>query len=112
MRRIVSFLVAVFLMSGASAANPISGFLYYEAPQAPVGGDCNAIAAAIGAEATWRGEFSGTRIADFNDYRYPYSARGCFKSEYACRVWQNAALSYLGRGFLVATTCRRGVGGY
>lgn len=110
--RIAGFVLALFLMSGVSAANPISSFFNYEPPPPPVGGDCAAIAAIIGPEATWYGEFIGNRVEEFSDYKSAYSARGCFESEYACRVWQNVALNYIGRGELVHMYCRQGIRGY
>jgi hypothetical protein len=86
-------------------------FFDYVAPQPPVGGDCAAIAAEIGPEATWYGEFAGNRYDDFTDWRYPYSTRGCFVSQYDCRVWQNAGISYLGRGGIVYMRCTEGLRG-
>jgi hypothetical protein len=111
--RIAGFVLALFLMSGAATAGPISSFFGgYEPPPPPVGGDCAAISSVIGPEATWYGEFIGNIVDDFTDYKSPYSARGCFKSESACRVWQYTALNYIGRGELVHMYCRQGIRGY
>lgn len=95
-----------------AAANPAFAFFFdYQAPQPPVAGDCGAIAAQIGPEATWYGEFAGNRFDDFTERRSPFSARGCFKSEFECRVWQNDGISYLGRGGIVYMRCTRGLRG-
>jgi hypothetical protein len=110
--RVAAFVLALLLTSGAAAANPIAGFFYYEEPQAPVGGDCGAIAAAIGPEATWYGEFIGNYVDDFTDSKSAYSARGCFKSETACWAFLHTALTYVGRGELVHMYCRQGVRSY
>lgn len=109
MRGIVLSVVALLAIGNVAAADPIGNFFDYHVPRAPASGDCAAIAAAIGPEATWYGEFSGTRVDDFSDYYYPYAARGCFKSEAACRFWQGRSLTYLGRGYLLATSCRQGI---
>jgi hypothetical protein len=77
-----------------------------------VAGDCAAIAAAVGPEATWYGEFSGKYFDNFADNYHPFAARGCFDSEYACRVWQNEAITYLSRGPVYYTSCRLGAPGY
>lgn len=79
-------------------------------PHAPVAGDCAAIAAKIGPDSTWYGEFAGKRYIEFRDFSYPFSARGCFRTEYECRAWQNVAITYLGSGPLVYTLCRKGIG--
>src|SRR5689334_14547742 len=100
-----SFAIAVLAvgMLGAGPLRPAHAFWFdYQKPPPPVGGDCDAIAGEIGRAATWYGEFSGNYYDDFTDYKYPYSARGCFRSEYECRVWQNDAISYTGRGGIIA----------
>jgi hypothetical protein len=106
---------AALVLAGAAAvgaATPAHAFFFdYAAPQPPVGGDCTAIAAEIGPEATWYGEFAGNRYDDFTDQRYPYSTRGCFVSQYDCRVWQNGGISYLGRGGIVYMRCTKGLRG-
>lgn len=109
MRRIAITLAMIVTTIGA-AANPAFAFFFdYQAPQPPVAGDCVAIAARIGPAATWYGEFAGNRYDDFTDQRSPFSARGCFRSEYDCRVWQNDGISYLGRGGIVYMRCRQGL---
>ena len=108
--RVAAFALALLLTSGAAAAGPISSFFGgYEAPEPPVGGDCGAIATAIGPEATWYGEFIGNYVDDFTDYKSAYSARGCFKSETQCWAFLHTALTYIGRGELVHMFCRQGV---
>jgi hypothetical protein len=92
------------------ASTPALAFWFdYQKPPPPVGGDCAAIASEIGPAATWYGHFAGNYYDDFTDHRYPYSAQGCFKSEGACRRWQNDAVSYTGRGGIIAMSCRRGI---
>ena len=86
----------------------MAGLFDYQEPAPPVAGDCAQISAAIGPEATWYGEFSGKRYDSSTDKYYPYATRGCFKSEYACRVWQQVALTYIGEGPLYYMTCRQG----
>jgi hypothetical protein len=106
--RKATLMVVVAVAFGA--ATPARAFWFdYQKPSPPVGGDCDAIAGEIGPEATWYGEFAGNYYDDFTDYKYPYSARGCFRSEFDCRVWQNDAISYTGRGGIVAMRCRQGL---
>lgn len=103
-------LSAVLWLSASTAfADPLYGLFRYDPPRPPVGGDCNAFAAAVGPEATWYGEFAGNRYDNFHDKYFPFSARGCFDSEFACRVWQNDALTYLGQGAMLYSICRRGI---
>jgi hypothetical protein len=110
MRRLAGFAVTAVAAVFSAAATPASAFfLDYQKPPPPVGGDCGSIASQIGPEATWYGEFAGNYYDDFTDNRFPYSARGCFASEYACRVWQNEAISYIGRGGIVYMRCRQGI---
>lgn len=107
-RFIVLVLVLIATSAAPSAADPLYGLFRYDAPQPPGSGDCEGIATAIGREATWYGEFAGKRYDDFADRYYPFSARGCFESEAACRIWTNQGITYLGRGPMIYATCRRG----
>ena len=53
------------------------------------------------------------RYDDFTDNYARYSARGCFRNEISCRVWQQRAVTYLDRGPIFYTRCRLGPrGGY
>jgi hypothetical protein len=108
MRKSVLMVLALLATGGVAKAGPLYDFFYYDEPQPPVGGDCSAVAAAVGPENTWYGEFSGTRVALFNDRPTPFAAQGCFDSGYACRAWQNDALSYIGRGNIIYTRCTQG----
>ena len=107
MRKVVALVLTV-LVATPAAADPLYGFFDYRKPRPPVAGDCAQIAAAVGPEATWYGEFAGRRWDNFTDKYYPFSARGCFESEFACRVWQNQALTYADGGPMYYTRCRRG----
>ncbi len=110
MRKMRATVSAVLFLAFGAAASPASAFFFdYQKPPPPQGGDCSAIASQIGPAATWYGEFAGNYYDDFTDNRFPYSARGCFKSEYACRRWQNEAISYIGRGGIVYMRCRQGI---
>jgi hypothetical protein len=102
---------ALALTIGAvAAASPAQAFFFdYQKPLPPIGGDCDTIAGEIGPEATWYGEFAGNYYDDVTDHRYPYSARGCFRSKFSCRRWQNDAVSYTGRGGIIAMRCRQGL---
>jgi hypothetical protein len=111
MRLPAVFLTAVLCSTGMAAANdPVTGtlqsFFGYREPAPPVGGDCAAIASAIGPEATWFGSFAGAREIQVNEYQ-PYGAQACFENELNCRVWQRRALNYAA-GPVVATSCRLG----
>jgi hypothetical protein len=106
MLRIVVAAAAFLTMNAACAAGPIESFFHYDEPKPPVAGDCDAIAEAIGRDATWYGEFGGNRIDSFSHSRGPFSARGCFPSEYACQVWQQQALNYLYEGTMLYARCR------
>ena len=85
--------------------------LTYENGPLP-GGDCRAIAARLGAGATWYGEFSGRHYDSFREMYFPVSARGCFESEYACRRWTNEAMSFGGQGGILYARCTLGAPGY
>ena len=110
--RIAVLVFSVALMSAANfaAADPITGlvdsFFHYREPAPPMSGDCASISAAIGPQNTWYGEFSGRYLGRFERYQ-SYSARGCFDSEIACRIWQHQALTYAS-GPVLYMTCRRG----
>lgn len=108
MRRLAATVVTVLALTQVSAADPFYGFFHYDEPKPPVAGDCGAIAAQIGPDATWHGEFSGRRHNGYSPGYFPFFASGCFESEFECRVWQNDATTYLGQGPIVYTTCRRG----
>ena len=100
----------LLLIAAPAAADPVTGFVdsffnYREAPP-PVGGDCAVVAATVGQQNTWRGEFSGRRLG-YNERSLPYAARGCFETEAACRVWQQQAINYA-EGTMTYTSCRRG----
>jgi hypothetical protein len=111
MRFSVLALSAVACLAGpATMAQPFENLFDYQEPRRPRGGDCDQIAAAIGADATWHGDFSGKRWEDFNEQSYPFGLQGCFESELACRIWQQQAMTYAGRGGVNATSCRRGEG--
>jgi hypothetical protein len=107
LRIFVSVLTAVAL-TGTAAAGPITDFFNYEAPRPPVAGNCAAIAATVGAQSTWYGDFAGDRYDRYTDKYQPFSARGCFTSEYECRVWHQVAISYLDGGKIIFARCRRG----
>ncbi|MGH6925475.1 MAG: hypothetical protein ACRED5_17245, partial [Propylenella sp.] len=108
MQRIAALAFAIIAAAGTAAADPFYGFFDYQKAGPPVGGDCAAISAAIGRDATWYGEFSGRRWDNFTDKYYPFAAFGCFDSEFDCRVWQNQAITYLDRGPMNYSTCRQG----
>jgi len=111
--RLAAVLSAALLsMNVVTADRAMAFFFDYEEPLPPVSGDCGAIAAAIGPEATWHGEFIGKRVDEPSDAKVPYSARGCFKSKTACWIFLNQALTYAGRGELLAMYCRQGVRSY
>jgi hypothetical protein len=104
MRLFAIALIAAFGLAGPAAArDPLTGlvhsFFRYRAPPPPVGGNC-------GAGAAWFGEFSGKRYL-VNDRFRAFSARGCFESELACRVWQQQAITYA-FGAISHTSCRPG----
>ena len=111
MRKLTTTMVVSIVAALSAASSPAFAFFDYQKPPPPVGGDCAAIATEVGPEATWYGEFAGNYFDDFTDRRSPYSARGCFASQYACRLWQNQAISYIGRGGIVYMRCRQGVHG-
>jgi hypothetical protein len=109
MRKSMTAVIAcVFALTGTT--QPASAFFFdYQKPPFPIGGDCAAISSQIGPAATWYGEFAGNYYDDFMDQRWPFSARGCFFDEYDCRVWQNDAISYAGRGGIVYMRCTQGL---
>ncbi len=96
---------ALLSLEGMASAGPL---FQYNREQQPVSGDCRALSAALGPEAVWYGFYSGRRYDDFTENYRPYAARGCFESEFACRVWQNQAMTYSERGPTHFTRCRRG----
>jgi hypothetical protein len=103
MPRIIALvLLVVAAIASPAAADPLYDFFHYEEPRPPVSGDCGAAG-----EGIWYGEFAGKRYDNFRDQYEPFSARGCFESELACRIWTNQAVTYLGRGPMIYATCRR-----
>ena len=98
MRRLI---ISALILAGvgcSALAQPFQDFFHYQEPRMPVGGDC--------AGATWYGEFAGNRYDNFRDQYEPVSARGCFDSEMACRIFNQQAITYLGRGPMLYATCR------
>lgn len=114
MRRIsLALILTVVGAAGSATADPFYGFFDYQKPLPPVAGDCAAIAAAIGVEATWYGEFSARRLDNQVSDKYePFSAQGCFESEWDCRIWHQQAITYIDGGPIYYATCRRGAYGY
>jgi len=98
MRQLLASLLIAAGLGGHAAAQPFQDFFNYQEPRMPVGDDCTG--------ATWYGEFAGKRFDDFRDMYYPVSARGCFHSEFDCRIWNQQAITYLGRGPMLYATCR------
>ena len=84
------------------------GLFQYDREQQPISGNCHALAARLGPEGVWYGFYSGKRYDDFSENYFPYAARGCFESEFACRIWQNQAMTYSERGPTYFTSCRLG----
>jgi hypothetical protein len=112
MRLTATIHAALLLSAGPAAArDPLTGTIesffggYRPAPP-PVGGDCGAVAAAIGPEATWFGTFSGKRRLP-NERFQAFGAQACFDREADCRVWQQRAINYAD-GPIGFTSCRRG----
>ncbi len=103
--------LAMLPLAGTVAAAPFEELFQYDRDRKPVSGDCRALSAAVGAEAVWYGEYSGKRYDDFNERLTPYYARGCFETEFACRVWQNQAMTYSERGPTYWTRCVLGAPG-
>jgi hypothetical protein len=106
MPRIVLAVLLLLATTAAGSAGPFYGLFDYDEPKPPVAGDCDAIAAKIGRDATWYGEFGGNRVDSYSDNRGPFSARGCFPSEGACRVWVQQAITYLYEGKMLYQRCR------
>jgi len=96
MRTIAILALSFAAALGAAAQGPAFALTYENGP--PPGGDCEAVAAARGANGTWYGEFAGRHYDSFREMYFPISARGCFVSEYECRRWTNEAMSFAGRG--------------
>ena len=101
MRALVLPALLLSLATTPAAAQPFEDFFRYEEPRLPVASEC-------GGAAAWRGEFAGRRYDNFRDRYEPVSARGCFDSESECRIWNQQAITYLGRGPMYYATCRPG----
>lgn len=100
--------VATFAFALAVAADRASAAFDYPGAGIYDGGDCAAIAAQVGAAATWVGEFAGDYYDDFRQGSFPVSARGCFRSQSECRRWQGQLSSNLGRGGIRYMRCTPG----
>ena len=86
--RVAAFALALFLTQRRGPRRPVTSVLFdYDEPQPPVGGDCDAIAAAIGPEATWYGEFAGNHVDDFTDCEVGLFRARLLQVEYACRAF-------------------------
>ena len=95
-------LLAAACLYGFGLAGPADAFR----PRLPPAGDCEAMIAATGGKGVWVGEFSGRYEDPFGDDRYyPLAARGCFRTEAACRRWTNEILSIAG-GSSALMSCR------
>jgi hypothetical protein len=103
------FAAILTVLGGPAQAALFESFFNHQADRPPVAGSRPEIAAAAGSEGTWFGRFSGQRFDSFVDSYKPFSARGCFKSELACRIWQQRAITYIDAGRIVGTSCRLGV---
>jgi len=103
-----SALAAAALLVLAGTGSGVAGFFDYQKPQLPPSNDCAAVAAAVGPESTWHGEFSGRRYDSFSDRYFPFAARSCFASLSACREWQVQLSVYIEQGPITYTLCRRG----
>ena len=101
-------LVGLVALAGAASAAGIFG---YDRERQPISGDCQALAAELGPGRVWHGVYSGKRYDDFSENYFPYAVRGCFPSEFACRIWQNQAMTYAERGPTYYTRCRLGAPG-
>ena len=110
MRSVAILVLSFAVVYGVAAEAPAFALTYENGP--PPGGDCGAIAAARGAGGTWYGEFAGRHYDSFREMYFPISARGCFESEYACRRWQNEAMSFAGQGGILYMRCTQGAPGY
>ena len=98
MRRAVLLPIAVLALAAPAAAqNPVAELFRYKPAPPPVAGSC---------PAAWYGEFSGQRYDSFTEKYTPFSARGCFDNEAACRIWQHRAITHLGQGPIYFTRCR------
>lgn len=109
MRNVAILVLSFVVACGALAQTPAFALTYENGP--PPGGDCGTITAKRGAGATWYGEFSGRHYDSFREMYFPIAARGCFENEYACRVWQNEAMSFAGQGGIFYTRCTPGAPG-
>jgi hypothetical protein len=106
MRTTVTALAVLLGLAGtAQAQNPIADFFRYKPSPPPVAGNCAAIAADIGPEATWYGQFIGMRYDDFVDGYSRYFAAGCFRDKASCWIFQERAVTYLDRGWIIGTRC-------
>ncbi len=111
MRHAAIALLAALPLAGSASAASFEQLFQYDRNRQPVSGDCRALSAQLGPGAVWYGEYVGKRYDDFIESYFSYSARGCFKSEFACRVWQNQAMTYSERGPTFYTFCRLGAPG-
>ena len=68
-------------------------------------GDCQSMVAATGSKGIWYGEYSGRAQDETSEYVYPFSGRGCFTGEYACRRWTHEMLTAAG-GWPAVRSCR------
>jgi len=94
--------LAAACLYGVWLAGPADAFR----PKLPPAGDCRSMAAATGGKGIWYGQFSGRYDDPYGDDRYyPLAARGCFRSEFACRRWTNQLLSISG-GSSALMSCR------
>lgn len=101
---VLSSFVSIALV-GSAAADPFYGLFRYDDPN-PIAGDCATIAAAVGPQNTWYGQYSGKYVDPFTDQVLPFGSRGCFDSEFACRRWQNETMTYTNGGPTYHTSCQ------
>ncbi len=81
-------LVSLAMITGLSVM-PMMDNAQAQRPKPIPAGDCRSMVAATGGKGIWYGEYSGRAQEETSDRFYPFSGRGCFTSEFACRRWTN-----------------------
>jgi len=93
-------LIGFSSVTGAFLIDPAEA----QRPRPVPAGDCASMVAATGGKGIWYGWYSG-RYEDEWDRVFPLYGRGCFTSEFACRLWLNEMLT-LANGWSAARSCR------
>ena len=103
----IALFAAIATGLAALVTDPASA--YIRRADKPPAGDCYALASRYGEDNVWFGRYSGFVSLEEKHRQIPFANEGCFRSERACRLWQNENMNFSRGGDFVYSTCNRGI---